>query len=282
MKKRVITAVIGLLVVLPILWFSNTIALEILISLISIIGVFEMIRCIGQVKNLWILIPSELVSGFMPFTVRLIDIKKTFGMSLSTFIIAILIGYTLWIMTFSIFSKGNLPVDAAALIFMTVFYIVCGFSGIIRTRALDGGKYIFWLIFIAAWIPDTGAYFIGINFGKHKLIPDVSPKKSVEGAIGGIVTCMLAFAIYTVSINYFFDTSLNIWLMLIASIVLAVVSMVGDLIASLIKRYYNIKDYGKLLPGHGGIMDRFDSILSVSCIINLLWIIPIFANNVFY
>lgn len=280
MKTRIITAVIGLIVVLPVLLFSNTVALEILIALISLVGIYEMIRCIGQQKNLWILIPSEIIAGFMPFCIRQIDTEKVFGMTLLKFIIAVCIVYTLWVMAVSIFSKGKFPIDAAALIFMTVLYITCGFTGIICTRALEGGQYLFWLIFIASWIPDTGAYFIGVNFGKHKLIPDVSPKKSVEGAIGGVVTCMIAFAIYTVIINKCFDTSLNIWLMVIAAALLAVVSMIGDLIASLIKRHYDIKDYGKLLPGHGGIMDRFDSILAVSCVINVLWLIPVFANNV--
>lgn len=279
MKIRIITALLGLLVVIPVLWFSNTVILEIFISLISILGVYEVIRCIGQHKNLFILIPCMIFSGFYPFCVRILSESKL-GVSQIELYVIVSVSLTLWIMGFSVFSKGKLPVEAASLIFFMTMYITFGFSGIVSARNLEHGQYLYLLILIAAWIPDTGAYFVGVKFGKHKLIPDVSPKKTVEGAFGGVFTCMLVFAIYTFIVNKVFDAGLNIVLMLIASVILTVVSMIGDLVASLIKRRYKIKDYGKLLPGHGGIMDRFDSVLAVSCVFNVLFMVPYFAYSI--
>ena len=118
-------------------------------------------------------------------------------------------------------------------------YIIVGFGGVLYIRGLTNasleniGGYLFLLIFISSWVPDAGAYFVGVNFGKHKLIPDVSPKKSVEGALGGIAASIVSFMIYTLIVNIAFDAKLHFGLMILASIVLAVASMIGDLIALL-------------------------------------------------
>ena len=121
-------------------------------------------------------------------------------------------------------------------------------------------------VLISAWITDCGAYFAGYFFGKHKLIPEVSPKKTVEGAIGGVIGCAIANTVlYAVYSNFIFETSANNYAsIVVASVITSIVGMCGDLTASLIKRNYGIKDFGNLIPGHGGIMDRFDSIMFVS------------------
>jgi phosphatidate cytidylyltransferase len=133
------------------------------------------------------------------------------------------------------------------------------------TRNLSGGIYIVWLIFISSWICDTCAYLTGMAFGKHKLAPILSPKKSIEGAIGGIAGAALVGFLYAL-----FLEQLNVsqvlqgkllWVFPVISAIGAVISQVGDLAASAIKRNFEIKDYGKLIPGHGGIMDRFDSVV---------------------
>ena len=142
-------------------------------------------------------------------------------------------------------------------------------------------EYIYLLAFVGAWVPDTFAYFTGCLFGKHKLIPDVSPKKTVEGAIGGIVFCTIAFVVFALVYNRLLlsdPTQVNampvesfralpVWLMAIVGVLSAVVSMIGDLSMSVIKRHYGVKDYGKILPGHGGFLDRFDSVLAVAVIL---------------
>ena len=171
------------------------------------------------------------------------------------------------------------PTSKMMQIYFGVVYVGLMLSFVYLTRMEKQGLKLVWLIFISSWIPDTGAYFVGVKFGKHKLIPDVSPKKTVEGAVGGIITCMIVFIIFTVIVNAIGKIHLNYLLMILASVLLAVASMIGDLIASLVKRHYNVKDYGTILPGHGGVMDRFDSVLATSSILFVLSLIPSFINN---
>ncbi len=144
------------------------------------------------------------------------------------------------------------------------FYAPVLLSYIYQTRNLEHGIYIVWLIFIASWISDTAAYFFGVLFGKHKLAPVLSPKKSIEGSVGGICGAALggflyAFALYKLGITFVSGDVLRAFPMIVA--LGSVISQIGDLAASGIKRNHNIKDYGTLIPGHGGIMDRFDSVI---------------------
>lgn len=277
MKTRIITALLGLVLVIPCLVFSNTVLLEVLIALITGMAVIELIRCAGQGKNYALIVPATLLALFTPFTVRWLDL----GIDFITFLVIAIVFYLFYVFILSVFSKGRFPVHDAGLISAMTIYIIIGFCGVIWIRDLpECGKYIYLVIFISSWLPDVGAYFVGINFGKHKLIPDVSPKKTVEGAIGGIITCVIAFVVYTLIVNHLFDANINILIMILASVILAIASMVGDLTASLIKRHYGIKDYGKILPGHGGVLDRFDSVLATSLLFFAMTLIPVFANNI--
>lgn len=122
----------------------------------------------------------------------------------------------------------------------------------------DMGKIYVWLIFIIAFATDTCAYFAGYAFGKHKLIPKVSPKKTIEGSIGGI----LGSTLICLAFGYYFNIDLKV--IVILGFLGSIVAQVGDLFASSVKRYVGIKDYGKLIPGHGGILDRFDSVILVA------------------
>jgi phosphatidate cytidylyltransferase len=128
----------------------------------------------------------------------------------------------------------------------------------------DDGQFIYLLIFIGAWITDIFAYFTGFFFGKHKLIEDVSPKKTIEGSIGGIAFCALSFVAFGIIADIFFDKDANLVFLAISGVFISIIAQIGDLIMSVIKRQYGIKDYGKIFPGHGGMLDRFDSILSVT------------------
>lgn len=136
-------------------------------------------------------------------------------------------------------------------------------------EGLPMGKYLVWFIFLCSWGSDTCAYAVGVLFGRHKMTPKLSPKKSVEGAVGGIVGAALLFMLYLYLTERYFGMAQYISMAGAAALgaVGALVSMVGDLAASAIKRDYGIKDYGKLIPGHGGIMDRFDSVIIVTPLI---------------
>lgn len=136
-------------------------------------------------------------------------------------------------------------------------------------EGFENGIYLVWLVFLASWGSDTCAYCVGVLFGKHKMAPNLSPKKSVEGAIGGVLGAAILFVLYTRFVLNA-DSEMTALELLIAAVLGAVgalASMAGDLAASAIKRNHDIKDYGKLIPGHGGIMDRFDSVIVAAPIV---------------
>ncbi len=275
MKTRIITGVIALAVFLPILIFSGTPALVVFTVLAVAISTFEMCGCMRQRKKLYIFIPAEIYAVSCALAVRL---AKNFC---EFYVIATML-FAFYAIGVAMFSKGHYTFEEAISIIFGNAYLVFGYCSIVLVRDLEHGVYLFWLIFIAAWLSDSGAYFIGVKFGKHKLIPDISPKKTVEGLIGGVVCCMLMFLVYgdivTLAAT---DRVANIFALLIAGAVLSLISVFGDLLASYIKRRYKIKDYGSLLPGHGGLLDRFDSVLAVSIALfafcRFLKFLPIFS-----
>lgn len=142
------------------------------------------------------------------------------------------------------------------------------------------GRYLVWFIFLSSWGSDTCAYAVGVLIGKHKMTPKLSPQKSVEGAIGGVIGAALLFVLYTyLVINRYTNAGLPLVMAAALGGVGALVSMVGDLAASAVKRDHNIKDYGKLIPGHGGIMDRFDSVIVTAPII-FIGIVLLFSTQI--
>ena len=146
------------------------------------------------------------------------------------------------------------------------------FSFVYLTRELEYGVYFVWVIFISSWISDTCAYCVGMLFGKHKLAPILSPKKSIEGSIGGIIGSAIVGALFGYFIVEQVITEQQVtWVFALIGGIGSIVSQIGDLAASAIKRNYDIKDYGKLIPGHGGIMDRFDSVLVTAPMIYFLF-----------
>lgn len=152
-----------------------------------------------------------------------------------------------------------------------ILYVGIMFSFLYQTRILPNGAYTVWLIFLSSWGCDTCAYCVGKLFGKHKMSPILSPKKSIEGAVGGVAGTMLLTYIYAHIFARQMDiTYAQVWVLTLISAVGALISMVGDLTASAIKRCYDVKDYGKLIPGHGGVLDRFDSVIFTAPVIYFL------------
>ena len=132
---------------------------------------------------------------------------------------------------------------------------------------VDEGRFLVWYIIFGACFTDIFAYFIGSKFGKHKLCPDISPKKSVEGAVAGVIGCIIVLIIYTLVLNNYFGFDINYISIVILSVIVSVFGQLGDLVASSIKRSTGIKDFGSFLPGHGGVLDRIDSLLFVAPVI---------------
>lgn len=184
------------------------------------------------------------------------------------FVTMFTIVFLIALMAVYVFTYPKYRAEQITLTFFGLFYVAVMLSYVYQVRMLEQGAFLVWLIFGCSWGCDTCAYFVGVTMGKHKMAPVLSPKKSVEGGIGGIVGAALLGAIYAALINHF-APGINANVILYAAIcgVGGAISQVGDLAASAIKRNYNIKDYGKLIPGHGGILDRFDSVIITAPII---------------
>ena len=267
MKTRIITAVVAILILLPVLIFADYPVLPIALSLVSLIAVFEMLRCIGLHRAWVISVPLYLLALALPICIRLLSRAELVKVAFAA--IVCLLFYFFAIL---LFSHGKYKLADLSVCFMTVLYILIGFNAILYVHDhVYGGEYVYLIAFIGAWITDIFAYFCGMLFGrggKHKLIPDVSPKKTVEGSIGGIVFCILSMMLYGWIVSKI-EPSLdaNVAVFAVAGLLISIVSQIGDLCMSLIKRTYGIKDYGKLFPGHGGMLDRFDSVIAVSAVL---------------
>lgn len=267
MKQRVVTAVIILAVIVPIILLSEYIVYPIALSLLSFMAVYEMLRVLELHKKKRVSWISYVISLLAPLFTHNVFLGENAVRAKDYLLIVagVLFLYLLYLMGAAVFSKGSLTVSNLAEVFLTVTYITVSFTALSLLRYIKGGNVSFLLVFIGAWVSDVGAYFVGSLIGKHKLIPEVSPKKTVEGAIGGVLLASLVFVVYGLLIDTLSETlSPNYIVLAVAGVLVAVVSQIGDLIASLIKRERGVKDYGTLLPGHGGIMDRFDSIIAVS------------------
>ena len=167
-----------------------------------------------------------------------------------------------------VFTFPKYEISSVAISYFALFYVTIMLSCIYRIRMLSDGAYMVVLVFLSAWGNDTLAYCAGRLFGKHKMSPILSPKKTVEGAIGGVIGAGLLGCLYGLFAKQFLSVNYN--LIVVFGIVCAVgglISIIGDLGASAIKRNYDIKDYSHLIPGHGGILDRFDSIIFTAPII---------------
>ena len=273
MVKRIVTAVVAaLFLLLPCLIWSDTWLLPIGVSVFAAIGAFELIRCTKVHHKLWLTIPLCLMAGAAPICVRLGTDYNDEKIMIYGAMAAVLL-FVVYMLMMTVFVYGRVSVPDVCTALVLSLYATVGFASIVYLRDLknaageDIGVKLFLLPFIGAWITDIFAYFTGILFGKHKLIPHVSPKKTVEGSIGGAVFCIAAFVLYSV---LFFGEGAEWTQHLffgIIGLVASFVAQIGDLSVSVLKRHYDRKDMGRILPGHGGVMDRFDSIVAVAAVL---------------
>ena len=230
------------------------ITMFILSLLITCLGMFELYRAVGIHKKA--LAFTGYVLAAVYYVLLWFDLMEY--MEYYCVSCGILIMF-MYVCTF----KTSKAKDAGFAL-LGIFYVAIPLSFLYRIRIIDDyGIFVFILLFVCSWIADTLAYFTGVTLGKHKLVPNLSPKKSVEGAIGGIAGAAIVGLIYGIILNSTVGIHAQIPFMIISGVG-AFISIFGDLAASAIKRNYGIKDYSNLIPGHGGIMDRFDSILFTS------------------
>lgn len=259
-KTRLLSGIV-LVIAALILIITGGDVLLISTLVLSCIGLFELYRIFGIEK----MAPGIL--GYVAAAVYYLNLRFTFLPDSMMFVL----GFLILLMAAYVFTYPKYKTEQLLAAFFGVFYVAVMLSYVYQTRILIAGQYMVWLIFLCSWGCDTWAYCVGMLIGKHKMSPKLSPKKSVEGAIGGVLGAALLTLIYGMIFKNAMGMEMtHVWILSGISAVGALVSMVGDLTASAIKRNYGIKDYGKLIPGHGGILDRFDSVIFTAPMIYFL------------
>lgn len=254
-KTRLISGIILVLVALLTICSGDLILLLTLLG-ISMIGMQELYKVMGVRKDTFNLLECAGYAGIVLFYGALYFKAPVSGELL--ILAALILMMFVYVFTYPKYEANQIMSALFGLVYVGVML-----SFIYQTRMIEGeGKYLVWLIFICSWGCDTCAYCVGMLFGKHKMAPKLSPKKSIEGAIGGVAGAALLGFIY----GMIFETRMEVIIQpgftsACACAIAAVISQIGDLAASAIKRNHDIKDYGHLIPGHGGILDRFDSMI---------------------
>ena len=237
--------------------------------IISLIGMTELYKVFGIEKKppgALGYIAAIVYYGLLYFEQQLPGDKMTWFMML-------FMAFLICEMATLVFAYPKYNTQQIFAAFFGLFYVTVMLSYIYQTRLLEGGIFTVWLVFVCSWGCDTCAYCVGMLIGKHKMAPVLSPKKSIEGGIGGILGAALIGVLYALAINHWGGAESEVFTYAVIGAVGGAISQIGDLAASAIKRYHNIKDYGRLIPGHGGILDRFDSVIFTAPIIYYLAIL---------
>ena len=254
MKQRIITGVVAAALFIPFVIYGGA-PFAVVISAIAIIGFYEILKMkgisifsipglLGALALLILVVPND-------WSKEVVDLLQYDSKYM------IVYGLAALLLIYIVLVKNKMTFDEVGFILLSAFYVGLGFHYFIETRFIGLEFVVF--VLLVVWTTDSGAYFVGRKFGKNKLWPEISPKKTVEGFVGGIFIAVL-FAI-AMQLIYPFAQS---WLQLIlVTIIASIVGQMGDLVESAIKRHYGVKDSGNILPGHGGILDRFDSLLFV-------------------
>jgi len=261
MKQRIVTAVIALVIILPFIIIGGA-SFMVFAGLLAAIGLYELMRM------------RELTKFFIPSFVSLLGVITL----LSRFKDNIIpyVGWTkletimflaILLLAYTVLSKNKFTFDDAGFMLISSIYVGIGFYYLTEAR-FAGIDYLLFIFFVV-WATDSGAYFVGRSLGRNKLWPVISPNKTIEGAVGGILSaCMIAIIFQLIHpFDYSFITILGI------SLLISVAGQMGDLVESAFKRHYNVKDSGNIMPGHGGILDRLDSLLFVVPLLHLIYFI---------
>ena len=254
-KERTISAVVIVLVALAAI-LPGGIILAAVLYVVSIIGYLELTKACGgrkgEKRNGLEITGIAAITCYYPVIYLVED---------TSYAVMVIVLSMMAMMSVYVFAYPRFHADQVMAAYFSLIYAPVMLSFVFLTRQLDNGIYLVWMIFISSWISDTFAYLTGVMFGRHKLAPVLSPKKSVEGAVGGNRGAALTGALFGVLFRSAFEIEQIVLILTVVGGAGSVISQVGDLAASAIKRNHEIKDYGKLIPGHGGIMDRFDSVI---------------------
>lgn len=265
MKTRVITAIVALVIFIPVLAFADSILFPLAMGVLAAVSGYEMASCAGEVKKWYLSIPTAAVCLVITLSARMDQIFVGFlpkGASVYFWIITLLAAYLFYMMCVGVFAFGKVGARQIMTTVAMGLFPAIAFYSFVKVR--DHAHYDYLLILIAAWMTDTFAIFGGKLFGKRKLCPNLSPKKTVAGMVSGVVGAVVGFLVYNIVVGILFDSDVNYALRLALAVPASLIAQMGDLTASAIKRDCGIKDYGKIFPGHGGVTDRFDSVMFLS------------------
>ena len=262
MKVRILAAVVLLPLLLAVVLFLPKFCTAILFGIMCAIGTKELLSGTGLMKQ------SKLV---------------TYGMIMAFFVAvwsSVWSVYTLVLLgMFSLFvilavelliNHREMKFEELALTFLAGYIVPFLLSAVVRIHNWENGRILILLPFVISFMSDTGAYFTGCFLGKHKLAPEISPKKTVEGFVGGILGAVIGLVIYCLVAEKYLHFAVNYYYIPVYGILGSLAAVLGDLCFSVVKRQTGIKDYGNLIPGHGGILDRFDSMIVVAPLVELL------------
>lgn len=257
MKQRIITAIIGIIVVLPIILYGSW-PFKLAIYFLATIALYEFIRMFKLTNHFYLFISIIFLWAFIFLQQN--EVNTFFQIDVMNLVIL----YMVILLLCVVFSKNKFSYNDASRFLLALLFIGFPFYYMIEIRAL--GLHVFLFILFVIWATDSGAYFIGKRFGKRKLWPAISPNKTIGGAIGGITFALLLAIVFQTF--YPFDKS-YVSIGLIA-IVISIFGQLGDLVASAMKRTYNVKDFGHIFPGHGGVLDRLDSFMFVLLVLQMI------------
>lgn len=259
MAKRLISGAVGISLVLAVIFLSSSvpIAIDIFVALVCAVAVGEFTHAVGLLKEYRLSIPSIVFAAAYSMLI-------SYGYSMIVWYV-----YTALILSVMIFFHEKITFKEVATVYSMTVIITFGLSCLVTLKDMDVAHSAFYFVLALAlpWLADAGAYFVGVFLGKHKLCPKISPKKTIEGAVGGVIVCVLLTCLVAyIFVGFIFQDSIkaNYINIVIISFVGSLLSILGDLSFSLVKRTYNIKDYGNIIPGHGGVLDRFDSVVFVT------------------
>lgn len=278
MLTRILAACVGLPLLLAVVLFLPPVATAILFALACGVAAYEMLWRTGILKHRRILVYTVVAAMANVMWSWLRACKHRLGADAVAVRAAGPIVYFC-----ALFASCSRLIRSCCFAAVCVRCSAASFypfliGALVRLRGMDGGKFYILVAFLLSMVADSGAYFVGRACGKHKLAPIVSPKKTVEGAVGGVVCNIVFLCLYTLLLNKCFGfTQVNYFYAAIYGVLGAVASIVGDLTLSVVKRQVGIKDYGNLIPGHGGILDRFDSTMLVAPLTELLILLIPFA-----
>ena len=271
LKIRLLSAGIGSVAVL-LLIFAPVWVFNIGVAAVAYTALYELYSTFKQEKK-W----QVVVLDYLAATALMGIAVYSGGRGRMEFMLFILVIYIMLLLVCAIIWNDKIKFyDVTSSLFM-LCYSVLFIIHLVLIRRMDNGLILIFLPLLGAWMPDTFAYFTGVMFGRHKLIPSISPKKTVEGSVGAVVGCVVIFLLYGCALQYFCRLDISYPRLVGLALLCGVAAQFGDLAASLMKRECEVKDFGNLIPGHGGILDRIDSLIFTAPLVYYFdYLFPIF------